>query len=648
MREAVRELTIPVEDGKVLLAADLMRPGKCTGPSRVLVSMYPYHKDDVIGNVFEAPRRLRAEAGYATLLVDMRGHGASSGAPAASYNLGGVEGADGAAVVEWAAAQQWCNGVVGMWGVSYGAMTTLATAARRPPHLRAIVAVYGTDDCLIDAIAPGGSPYALGRYSWSAHMMAMDLCPPTRQDDGGRWRQVWADHLERIRKCPGHAFEWQPHIDDVSFWASRVADASRIEVPTFLIGGWHDPYADAVVRIFNIVPAERRLVIGPWLHVAPDRVDREPFDWMGEMCRWWDSFLLDEPATSASNHLTGNEPRAAANPTALIYVNGEARWRGYSDWPPPVRSQTLFFGPAHHLEVSPPEMPIEVHLAPKEVVGQAAGLHDPLGTGLGLPEDQHADDMASLFFETDFLREGLELAGRPNVDLIIRSAPSRDLRLVVRLSDVSAEGRSTLLTSGWTRARRRDQDGGTTVVHVQCVPVAAVIPAGHRLRVSVASSDFPRMWPTSGDGSFALVLGDEVASTVTLPHPATPGDDWTDRVPRPTRTAKLEWSVAGTAVLRRLREEPGRTTETTLEIHNELVTPHGATMRVDERFRARASAHEAKAAQVFGDVNFALELADGEKVDIAVAPAFTETTATAVGRVVLDGVPIFNEMWQSP
>ena len=310
MRENVDELTIPLEDGRVALAADLMYPSRPVGPHPVLISMYPYHKDDVIGSTFEAPRRLLASSGYATLLVDMRGHGASSGSPAAAYDLGGVEGADGEAVVEWAAAQKWCNGSVGMWGVSYGAMVAIATAARRPPHLRAIVAVYGTDDCLSDSIAPGGSPYALGRYSWVAHMIAMDLCPPTRQDDEGRWRQVWAEHLDRMRMSPGHAFEWQPHIEDTSFWASRLAHASRIEVPAFLIGGWHDLYADSMVRIFNAISAERRLVIGPWPHVFPDRVEREPFDWVGQMCRWWDRYLPAASGTPADQRGLGQTATA--------------------------------------------------------------------------------------------------------------------------------------------------------------------------------------------------------------------------------------------------------------------------------------------------------------------------------------------------
>ena len=168
-----------------------------------------------------------------------------------------------------------------MWGVSYGAMMAIATAARRPPHLRAVVAVYGTNDCGRDSMAPGGSPYALGRYSWAVHMIAMDLCPPTRQDVAGRWLTVWNEHLDRMRESPGHAFEWQQHVGDEVFWEPRRVDTADIEVPTFLIGGWHDLYVDAVVRIFNELSAPRRLVVGPWPHSVPDVANRERFDWVG-------------------------------------------------------------------------------------------------------------------------------------------------------------------------------------------------------------------------------------------------------------------------------------------------------------------------------------------------------------------------------
>jgi putative CocE/NonD family hydrolase len=649
MSERVRELIIPLEEGRVALAADLMGTATAAAPQPVLVSMYPYHKDDVIGDAFETPRRQMAAAGYASLLVDMRGHGASSGSPAASYDLGGVEGADGAAVVEWAAAQDWCNGAVGMWGVSYGAMMAIATAARRPPHLRAIAAVYGTDDCLADSIAPGGSPYALGRYCWAAHMTAMDLCPPTRQDPDGRWRSLWAQHLDRMRQRPGHAFEWQPHVDDPSFWGPRMADASRIEVPTFLVGGWYDLYADAMVRIFNEVGGDRRLVIGPWLHVAPDRVEDEPFDWVDQMCQWWDRYLVPAPGISHPDDAGGASEPAYFEPTALVYVKGAGRWRAYDAWPPPAESRVLFFGPDGRLVPSMGEISTHVRLDFAEISGQGAGLLDPLGTGLGRPEDQRADDSASLAFDTDVLTAELELSGRPEVDVTVQQSASIDLRLAVKLCDVSPEGGSSLLTSGWRRLGRTGSEENQRIAHIQCVPVAAVIPPGHRLRVSISCSDFPRMWPTPGDGSFSLVLGGPNGPRVTLPVVAEPdkAEDWTDRVPRPARPSPVDWSVSGTAALRHRSEDGGEIVETTIETHNELTTPHGATLWMDEQFRALASALDTKAARVFGDVKFALELADGAKVDIAVESVFTETTAKAKARVVVDGSSIFDETWYS-
>jgi uncharacterized protein len=276
-------------------------------------------------------------------------------------------------------------------------------------------------------------------------------------------------------------------------------------------------------------------------------------------------------------------------------------------------------------------------------------LLDPLGTGLGRPEDQRADDIASLTFDTEVLPAELELSGRPEVDVTVQQSASTDLRLVVKLCDVSPDGASTLLTSGWRRLRQTPPEENEAIAHIQCVPVAAVIPAGHRLRVSISCSDFPRMWPTPGDGSFSVVLGGPNASRLTLPVPGEihKAADWTDRVPRPASPSPLDWSVSGTAALRHPREGPAETVETSIETHNELTTPHGATIWMHEQFRARASALDTNDARVFGDVKFALELADGAKVDIAVEAVFSEKTARAKARVVMDGSSIFDESWYS-
>ena len=254
------DLGIPLADG-TQLSGDLYLPeGHAPGP--VLVSYYPYRTDDIIGSLFEHTRIGLARRGYPTLFVDMAGTGASEGSYGESFDLP-REGRDCAEVIEWAARQDWCDGTVGAWGVSYGGMTALAAAAARPPHLRAIAAVYATTDMYRDTIAPGGSPAMLGRYAWAAHMVALGLCPPTRQDPGGRWERIWRQRLRRLATGQPHALAWQAHPDRDDYWQARVVDASAIDVPAMLIGGWTDAYADAILRVHAQVGGPKRLIMGP-------------------------------------------------------------------------------------------------------------------------------------------------------------------------------------------------------------------------------------------------------------------------------------------------------------------------------------------------------------------------------------------------
>ena len=101
-------------------------------------------------------------------------------------------------------------------------------------------------------------------------------------------------------------------------------------------------------------------------------------------------------------------------------------------------------------------------------------------------------------------------------------------------------------------------------------------------------------------------------------------------------------------MLRQVRESPGEIIETDIETHNELRTPHGATLSINESFKARASARDASGARVFGDVKFALALADGTKVDVNVRSEFGESTAQAEASISMDGSTMFHETWCSP
>src|SRR5262245_62518680 len=158
--EIERNLLIPLSDGAEL-SADLYRPaGK--GPFPALISFYPYHHDDFMGAMNEAPRRYFAARGYAHLLVDFRGLGGSSGVAWSAMDRG--EARDGAEAIEWIARQPWCDGNVGMWGLSYGGISSLKVAAENPPHLRAIVPLQGSVDIYHDYLYPGGCAPCLGGY----------------------------------------------------------------------------------------------------------------------------------------------------------------------------------------------------------------------------------------------------------------------------------------------------------------------------------------------------------------------------------------------------------------------------------------------------------------------------------------------------
>ncbi len=138
--EEHRNLLIPVEGAE--LAADLYLPAT-PGPHPILVSYYPYHKDDVIGAAYEYSNRYFASRGYGTMLVDFRGLGGSTGM--AREAMHESEAGDGVAIIDWTAGQPWSNGRIGMWGLSYGGITALKTAAARPKALKAIIPMMATD-----------------------------------------------------------------------------------------------------------------------------------------------------------------------------------------------------------------------------------------------------------------------------------------------------------------------------------------------------------------------------------------------------------------------------------------------------------------------------------------------------------------------
>ncbi|KIF05938.1 peptidase S15, partial [Streptomyces sp. RSD-27] len=192
---AHEDVRIPMPDG-VELYARIWRP-VTDGPVPALLEYVPDRLTDSTAPRDRQRHPWYAGHGYASVRVDVRGHGCSGGRPGDEY--GAREPADGVAVVEWLAAQPWCTGSVGMFGIERGGSDSLRIAALAPEALKAVVTVCSTDDRFDnDAHYCGGSVLAVDLHARSAAMLASAARPPDPLYAGDGWRAQWLDRLEGL------------------------------------------------------------------------------------------------------------------------------------------------------------------------------------------------------------------------------------------------------------------------------------------------------------------------------------------------------------------------------------------------------------------------------------------------------------------
>jgi hypothetical protein len=624
-----------------VVVGDLYRPDD-DRPRPALLNYYPYRKDDVIGSLFEGTRRRVVERGYADLLVDMTGTGGSEGEYGETFDLE-REGRDAAEIVEWVAAQDWCDGNVGIWGVSYGGFIALAAACQRPPHLRAIVPVYATTDNR-ERIAPGGCLTCFGFYSWTAHMLAMDLLPPTFEDVGGRWRRTWEQRLQRMRRELPHGVEWQTHPRGHEYWSAGRVDAAGVDVPALLIAGWRDIYTDPMLKIYDRLGGPRRLVVGPWMHVLPHLSDVEPWDWEGAMADWWDRYLVPEGSSSGR-----------AERSVLYFVQGANIWRGEEQWPPAGTSELSLYLAGNRLQSGAEADDAALTYVGDPTVGVAAGVWDPFGTGLGWPEEQSSDAVRSLTFTTDPFEVPVVLAGRATVELLVGVEDGEEAQVSVKLSAVRPDGSSVLITSGMHLCPQVGADGGrgsSATPQVRTVRLGATafaLDIGDRLRLAVATADFPHFWPTPTNPRITLWCGGEQPSVLRLPVSAqSEGVGHNSvQVVRPTVEPGGGWVEFG---------KPSHVVETdrgngrvtvSLGWRTQMKTPAGAVVNNDEMFSASVQRARPDAARLEGRSLFQIDMPAGERVVVQTKGLYGRQASICHGSVLVDGVLVFEHCWNN-
>ncbi len=630
-----RNLLIPLADG-VTLAADLHRPAG-EGSFPTLVSYYPYHKDGLIGSMLEYPREYFASHGYASLLVDLRGLGGSSGV--AWETLDAREGEDGVQIIEWAAQQDWCDGNIGMWGFSYGGTSTLQTASRRPPNLKAIAPIETLSDVYLELATRFDCLPWFG--NWGALMVSMNILPPAYQDPEGRWYEVW---MERLENGFPHIFAAKDHPTYDDYWRSRVIPVEQVDVPTFLIGGWRDVNVHAMFRIYDAIQAPRKLVQGPWTHILPYHSPIEPWDYLHELKRWWDRWLK------------GEENGIDTEPAVTLFVQGSGAWRHEPEWPiKRTESRTLHLDDGGILSGRAPATESSARYAADPTVGSMAGLWDGTGLGIGLPMEQGPDDLRSLTFTTAPLKDDLEITGAPETVLHVELEKGDDLNLVAKLCDLDPDGRSSLITVGSIKGSAYDsaehpQPVPTGVVHeyrVQLFTTSYLVPRGHRIRLSVSCSDFPRLWPTSTNPVIKLHCGGSNGSALQIPVvPAAPDPLPAPALKRPDPSIS-DAPLAVDFVPRYTIERDYIGDRETVRMGSAQVSglPSGGRFSMDIDVSASVARARPDGARIEGSALLRLELPALGQVDVESKTLLYREIMHLEGQVKVNGKRIFEKQW---
>ena len=510
-----RNLLIPLPDG-VRLAADLFRPAG-DGRWPALVDFLPYHKDGRGGRQdVEAVNRHFAARGYAALTVDLRGLGSSDGVNRFPFDP--QEARDGHEAVEWVARQPWCDGNVGMWGVSYGGITALAVAATRPPHLRAIVPIHACADIYHDFVAPGGCRGGFWSHAdWGPRMVRLQ---PHAAAPRGPGRALGADlgRAARGQRALALRLVGSPEPRRLLGRARHSRSSGSSARPsTSAGGGTSTPRPPS-----GTTPGSRRPSGSSW---AP-----------GSTRSRTSRSTLPPPASTRSSD--GGSGGFAAGTTAVTaraarHALRPGRPRGLATRVRAGRRlgsepEAWHLGPDGTLGPEPPGEPVPpaVH-AYDPTIGVASIAWDPWSTGLdpALPWDQSGDDARSLTFTSAPLagaaRAGREPVGRPGRGGLGGAAlPGGQARRRGAERALDA-GRRRVARARACRRRDRPSPDATRRVTVPLRATAYRLAAGHRLRLAVACADFPRLWPTPAPAELRVHPG---ASHVVLPRaPAEPG-----------------------------------------------------------------------------------------------------------------------------
>ncbi len=486
-----RTVMVPMSDG-TRLATDIYLP-KTGGPRwPVRLVRTPYNRV-----IYDGEYGSNADRGYVMVVQDMRGRFDSEGKDLAFVDCGWNENRDGVDTLKWIHAQPWCNGKVGTEGASAMGITQCMLAAADPPDLAAQYILVAAPSLYHHAAYVGGGLRASLVVGWLT-------------DCGFHPDNVWV--------TAGH-----PFYDDHWRRLDSIARAERINAPAVHFGGWFDVFLQGTIDGFVARhnrggPAARgsqKLIVGPWGHGGPHRDARSP----ALKCRpvgevTFPANALKTPFACGGNEwfdywLKGVDTGIEQVPAVQYYTMGAIgepgapgnEWHTADNWPVLSVPTPFYLHPDGTLFRTKPENPdgaVAYDYNPLKPVPTRGGCLLTLKAG---PFDQQDLEQRPdvITFTTATLTEPIEITGRLTARLVIVSDRA-DTDFTVELTDVYPDGRSMNVADGLARCRCRKgfdrlallTPGEPAPIEVDLWSTSIVFNRGHRIRVAVSSSNYPR------------------------------------------------------------------------------------------------------------------------------------------------------------
>jgi putative CocE/NonD family hydrolase len=651
-----RAVMIPVRDGK-RLSADIFRPvGE--GKFPVIIMYHPYRKDDV-GRGGVGEHYYFAERGFVSVRLDARGTGTSEGINTDEYTL--QEQEDGYDTVEWLARQSWSNGNIGMYGTSYSGFTSVQVASHRPPHLKAIVPLFATDDrytddCHYDRGGNLRMYYDVGTYG--GNMIAMNALPPMPELAGPKWAELWKERLENNEP---YLLKWIKHQVDGPYWrnGSLRPDYSRVQAAVYLIGGWHDGYANAMLRMYTQLKSPKKILMGPWVHTQPHvSVPGPRIDWMNEALRFFAHWLRNEDTGIMQEPPVTAYMQQPAKPDRRIDIVPGA-WRNEAAFPAPAAKEMVFYlqdgGKLAPAESAQPEQAFD-QFEYRSTVGLNNSYWAAGSIRFYLADDQRADEAYSLVYTSPVFNEDTHLLGWPQV-ILYGSSSARVASFVARLANVAPNGESVRITDGALNGTRRTSltnpepmaPGEVYELKIPMAPSGWTIPKGHRLRLSVSGADFPNLWPTPYPATNRIYRGGSHRSRVVLPVMAASTLAPPEFLPPPVNMRRIVTSNGYPPAQQVVHDQLKNTDTVFFRSGGETVLDENlGTVISDNTFHCSASVDDPAHASIVGFHKIAFKRED-EIIEVIAESSIrsTETDFHVVINlhVTRNALPFFQKRW---